>query len=112
MQRSMSLKGFLVLLGIIVLVFLAAHLALRGNAGRKRGEENLLRQELARLQDEQKDLDTQLNLVGTDDYIISSARDQYSYVNREDIRFQYTNPDALYGYSEEEIRILLDELAE
>jgi hypothetical protein len=31
-------------------------------------------------------------------------------VNRNDIRFEYTNPEALYAYTEGEIAILMDEL--
>ena len=34
------------------------------------------------------------------------------FVNRDDIRFEFTNPEALYAYTAEELRILVDEMAE
>ena len=43
---------------------------------------------------------------------VSSAMENYSYVQKDDIRFEYSNPEALYTYSEEELRILIDEMAD
>ena len=31
---------------------------------------------------------------------------------RDDILFEYSNPEALYAYTEEELRILVDEMAD
>ena len=67
---------------------------------------------LAELQEEEKDLINQLNLVGTDSYIISSARENYAFLKEGEIRFEFSNPGALYTYSEEELRILVDEVAD
>ena len=36
----------------------------------------------------------------------------YSYVNRNDIRFEYSNPQALYAYTAEEARIMVEELGD
>ena len=36
----------------------------------------------------------------------------YSFVQKDAIRFEFTNPDAIYGYSEEELAILMDEISE
>ena len=38
--------------------------------------------------------------------------ENYSYMNKDDIRFEFTNPEALYAYTEEEIRILMDEMVD
>ena len=54
----------------------------------------------------------ELSIVGTEDYIVTSARENFSFVNADDIRFQYSNPEALYTYTEEELRILVDEMAD
>ena len=54
----------------------------------------------------------QLNVVGTDEYIMSSAVRNYSYVQKDAIRFEFTNPEVLYAYSEEELRILMDEMSD
>ena len=112
MRKSMTIKGFVVIMALILAVFLCLHLIMKGDLTRKAEQESVLRQALAKLQEEEKDLKNQLSIVGTEDYIVSSARENYSYVGREDIRFQYSNPEALYTYTEEELRTLVDEMAD
>ena len=112
MNRTMNFTGFIVIVCSILVVFFSLHLLLQSDLHRKRDKENAMQIALAKLEDENKDLDNRLSLVGTEDYIVSSAMQNYSYVNRNDIRFEFSNPEALYAYSEEEIRILVEELAE
>ena len=112
MHRTMTVKGFLVILSVILAVFLCLHLIMRGDLSRKAEEEEALQLALAELQEEEKDLINQLNLVGTDSYIISSARENYAFLKEGEIRFEFSNPGALYTYSEEELRILVDEVAD
>ena len=78
MYRSMNLKGFLLILGIMLLVFLVLHSVLRGTANEKAEEEKLLRVKKTKLEEEFKSLNKQLNVVGTDEYIMSSAVRDYS----------------------------------
>ena len=110
MYRSMNLKGFLVILGVMLLIFIILHSSLRGTVNEKAEEEKLLRVRKTRLEEEFKSLNKQLNVVGTDEYIMSSAVRDYSYVKKDAIRFEFTNPEALYAYSEEELQILMDEM--
>lgn len=112
MHRTMSVKGFIVILILILAVFMTLHLIMRGDLSRKTAEQNALQEKLAELREEEKDLKNQLSIVGTEDYIVSSAMGNYSYVNRNDIRFVFSNPEALYTYTEEELQILVDEMAE
>lgn len=112
MRRTMNMKGFLLLLAVILLVFLALHLILRGSLNSRQAKEAELRASLARLEEENRDMNNQLSVVGTKDYIVSSAMENFSYISRNDIRFSFSNPEALYAYSEEEIQILMDEMAE
>ncbi len=112
MQRSVSLKGFVLVLGLIVAVFLILHTVLRSGVDERAEKEKELKVRLTRLEEENKDLTTQLNVVDTDDYIRSSAVRDYSFVQKDAIRFEFTNPDAIYGYSEEELAILMDEISE
>jgi cell division protein FtsB len=112
MQRTMTIRGFIVILALILAVFLCLHLIMRGDLSRKAEQEAALRQALAELQEEEKDLRNQLEIVGTEDYIVSSAKENYSYLNKEDIRFEFSNPEALYAYTEQELRILVDEVAD
>ena len=112
MQRTMNRKGFLLIAGVMLLVFLAFYLVLSNQLGQRREQENALRVSLTRLEETNKELNNRLSLVGTEDYIVSSAIENYSYVRKDDIRFEFSNPEALYTYTEEELKILVDEMAE
>ena len=112
MHRTMTVKGFVIILSLILAVFLCLHLLMRGDLSRKKEQEEALRLALTELQEEEKDLRNQLSIVGTQDYIVSSAMDNYFYVKKDDIRFEFSNPEALYTYSEDELRVLVDEMAD
>ena len=110
MYKTMNLKGFLLILGIMLLVFLVLHSALRGAVNERAEEEKILRVKKTKLEEEFKRLNKELNVVGTDEYIMSSAVKDYSYVKKDAIRFEFTNPEVLYAYSESELQILMDEM--
>jgi len=111
-RKVMNLKGFLLILALLLAVFFIAHPILRGRYHEKAVQENNLQARLLQLEEENRNLTNQLEIVGTKDYIVSSAMENYSYINKDDIRFEFTNPEALYAYTEEEIRILMDEMAD
>ena len=110
MYRSMNLKGFLVILGAMLLIFVILHSTLKGTLNEKAEEEKLLQVKKSKLEEEFKSLNKQLSVVGTDEYIMSSAVKDYSYVGKDSIRFEFTNPEVFYAYSQDELRILMDEL--
>ena len=112
MRKTVSLAGFLLLFGLELVLFLVPHLIFVGSQGRKAEQVKAQQVALARLEEENKTLKDRQSLIGTDAYIVSSARDNYAYVNKNDIRFEFTNPEELYVYSEEEVSILMSELAE
>ena len=112
MHKTMNLKGFTLILGILLAVFLVVHLVLQGNLSATAEKENTLRVALTRLQEENTDLENQLRVVGTDGYIVTSAMQNYSYVRQNAIRFEFTNPEALDAYTTEEMRIYLYETGE
>ena len=110
MYKSMNLKGFLLILGVMLLIFLVLHSVLKGTVNQKAEEEKILRVKKTKLEEEFKRLNKELSVVGTDEYIMSSAVRDYSYVKRDAIRFEFTNPEVLYAYSESELQILMDEM--
>ncbi len=112
MDKVMNKKGFLLILGIMLAAFLTFYLILNNQLNQKKEQENALRVSLTRLEETNTELKNQLNLVGTEDYIVSSAMTNYAYMNKNDLRFEFTNPEALYAYTEEELKILMDEIAE
>ena len=112
MHRVMNMKGFILILAMILLAFLAGHLVLKGDLTRKADQERALREALAILEEENRDLQNQLEIVDTEGYIVASARDDYSFVHTNDIRFEYTNPEALYSYTKEELQVMVEEMGE
>ncbi len=112
MDKVMNKKGFLLILGIMLAAFLTFYLVLSNQLNQKREQENAMRVSLTRLEETNTELKNQLSLVGTEDYIVSSAMTNYAYMNKNDLRFEFSNPEALYAYTEEELKILMDEIAE
>ena len=110
MNRSMNIKGFLVIVGTILIVFFTLHILMQNDLHRKAEREEELRSALARLEEENNSLLNQMELVGTENYIAYSAIQNFSYVNKDDIRFEYSNPQALDAYTEAEVRILVEEM--
>ncbi len=112
MEKVMNRNGFLMIVGVMLAVFLVFYLMLNGQLNQKREQENARRVSLTRLEETNTELKNQLSLVGTDDYIVTSAMTEYAYMNKNDLRFEFTNPEALYAYTEEELKILMDEIAD
>lgn len=112
MNRTMNLKGFFLILGIMLAVFLILQPLIGGKKNETTEQEKALRVKLTQLEEQNRNLTDQLSVVGTKDYIVSSAIQNYDYMSKDDIRFVFTNPEALYAYSEEEIEILMDELTD
>jgi len=110
MYKTMNMKGFLLILGIMLLIFLILHSVLKSTVDEKAEKEKALRVQLTQLEEENKNLINRLDNVGTDEYIMSSAVRDYSYVRKDAIRFEFTNPEALYAYTDEELQILMDEM--
>lgn len=109
MQKTMNWKGFAVIMILILVVFLTLLII----AKNKRNSQMTAINEKQIIQAEQEEMYRELlrqqELIGTEGYIVQSAIRNYSYVNRDDIRFEFSNPEALNNYSEEEFRILREE---
>ena len=95
MNRAMTFKGFLVILGAALAVFLILHGVLKGNVDEQNRKQQELRVQLTRLEEENKELLSKLNMAGTDEFIMANAVKKYSYVKKDAIRFEYTNPEAI-----------------
>ena len=111
MNRTMTFKGFFLILGVVLLIFFILHSILKNSADEQRQKQQELRVQLTRLEEENKELLSKLNLAGTDEYIMANAVKKYSYVKKDAIRFEYTNPEAIYAYTDQEMQILMDEMS-
>lgn len=70
-------------------------------------EESLIDLRIARDQQDKefKKLSNELEIVNTDDYITAKARQLYGYMMPNEKLFIITNPDALYGITDEPIQM-------
>ena len=112
MQNSINWRRFGWIVGILIAVFLVFFLLLHHQVSKSRQAESALRITLSRMEEQNKEMNAELNLVGTEDYIVTSAMTNYAFMNKNDLRFQFTNPEALYAYTEDELKILMDEMAD
>ena len=112
MQSTINWRKFAWIVGILLGIFLVLFLLLHNSLKGTRQQESALQATLNRLGEQNKTMNEELNLVGTEDFIVTSARTNYSFMNKDDLRFQFTNPEALYAYTEEELKILMDEMAD
>ncbi|MBQ9210311.1 MAG: hypothetical protein IJ153_01295 [Clostridia bacterium] len=112
MQKTMDWRRFAWRMGILAVLFLILYLVFSSRLEERQQQENALRLSLTRLEEENKAMDAELKLVDTEDYIVTSAMTNYAFMNKNDLRFQFTNPDALYAYTESELKILMDEMAD
>ena len=112
MQNTMNYRSFLWIIGAMAAVFLILFLILSGQATEKRQQETALNVTLNRLEEANKEMENRLKLVETEDYVVTSAMNNYAFINRNDLRFQLTNPEALYAYTEDELKILMDEMSD
>ena len=68
-----------------------------------------LRIERDRKYKESKKLQHELEIVGTDDYIIAKARQIHGYMMPDELLFVIKNPEALYGETDEPIQMAVVE---
>ena len=109
LRRTMNVKGLLIICGIIIAVFLAVHFILQSQIQEKKAVKNETEMALSTLEAENAILRRQLDYVNTDEYIISNAKEALSFVNKNDIRFEFSNPEALTSYTRDEMKRLMDE---
>lgn len=69
-----------------------------------------LQRTLTRLQNDQVALSSELEQVGTSSYIENRAREDYSFLKPGELRFEIVNPECLEGYTEAEMKILMQEI--
>ncbi len=109
MKQTMNYKGFVVIIGVVLIAFFWLHNTMRNDLHRK--DEMLKERQVvkSRLEEENLDLNNQLSVVGTDEYIGQRAIQDYGFVSKKDIRFSFSNPETLDAYTVEELSIMAEE---
>ncbi len=107
--KVITWRGMIVIAGVFLLAFLVG-LAWVYIARRPMEEQSALRQDtIVRLEQEVAELRTELERVGTDGYVEIQARTNFDYVRNGEIRFEFSDPDRLSYYTEEEWDIIMEE---
>lgn len=75
------------------------------------GEEATLTVTLSQRRAESEELRLQIKRAGTDADIEEKARSEYGYMKEGELRFEFTNPELLDAYTDEEMAILQREIS-
>lgn len=109
-QRTVNWRGFILVSLILVVTFLVIHIILKNQEASRLEYETELNRIMTGLEQKNRDLEEELRYAGTDNYIVTSAINDYSFMNKDDIRFEFTNPEALDAYTMEELQIRAAEM--
>ena len=112
MYKVMNWKGFVLILAVILIAFLLLFLPLQQKRNSQKESTTASNAKLSQVTEENQNLIRLKERAGTDEDIAERAIGQYDYIKKTDIPFEIMNPDALYHYTEEESRILLQEISE
>jgi len=112
MRKTMNYRTLGWILGGMAAVFLILYLITGRQLSERSQQSSALQVTLTRLEEGNKAMETELEQVGTEEYVVSSAMTNFAFMNRNDLRFRFTNPEALYAYTEEELGILMEETSD
>lgn len=111
MRKQMSWLRLVLLCVLLVIAYSLGQDRIEQREKQLAAQETELRIDMAALQADARELERQINVVGTDVYVIGEARANYDYVRKGEMRFAFLNPGELARYSEEEARILAHEMS-
>ena len=110
MNKPVRWNRIVLLCAVVLIAFLIGRSQLASSLEEVRAREASLQVSLTRLQRTQSGLQADLELVGTSGYIETRARTDYSFLKPGELRFEIVNPDCLEGYTEAEMKILMQEI--
>lgn len=104
-----------VVIAVCVALLAGFALGMISNAGMARSalkEEEALQSALTRKEQSVLEKRRAIGSVGSDSFLEMSARLDYDYVKPGELRFEVRNEDLLQNYTDEEIQILANEMAQ
>ena len=107
MRKTMNYKGFVTIIGTILIVFFTLHYILQNDLHRK--EEDLKNKQVkySQMAEENMILESHSEYVETTEFIAESAKKDYGFITKNDIPFRIQGN--LDGYTIEELDIYMDE---
>lgn len=111
MYKVMNWRGFVLIIVIILIIFLPLYFHIKGMLNSQEEKRTASNIQLSQEEELNQKLQLKLDRAGSNEDIAERAI-QSGYVRNNDIRFVIANPDALKLYTEEESRILFQEMAD
>ncbi len=111
MYKVMNWRGFVLIIVLILIIFLPLYFHIRGILDTQEEKRTASNIQLSQEEELNQKLQLRLERFDSNEYIAQTAI-QGGYLRNNDIRFEITNPDALKLYTEEESRILFQEMAD
>lgn len=87
---------------VAMTLFLVGRGQLMSTMAELTAKETALRVTLSELKDDALDIQNQISQVGSKSYVESVAREEYAFIKPGELRFEFTNPQALEPTDEEE----------
>ena len=112
MNKRMTWQGFAMLAAIIMTAFIVAMMMIGNQQQQNNEKSTALQFALNHAYEGNNELVAELELVGTNGFIESSARRDLNYIKPGEMRFEFANPEALYAYTAEELEILMEEMTD
>lgn len=109
MQQTMRWSSLIIMMLVLFGIFFFFQNKISAKTLDLEEQETTLRVNLSSILDKNLSLQDEIANVGSEYYIESKARAEYQFVKPGELSFSFTNPAALYEYSEEEIAILQQE---
>lgn len=109
MKKTMNYRTMAWIAGGMVAIFLILYGIGASRLEEKKQEVSALQGTLTQLESGNTAMEGELSQVETEEYVVASAMTNYAFMNRNDLRFRFSNPEALYAYTEEELKILMEE---
>ena len=111
MRKPLSWGLVIFACAVLIFVMLSYRNWVEEETARLRGDEASLTVELSRRRAESEELRLSISRAGTDADIEEKARSEYGYMKEGELRFEFTNPELLDVYTEDEMNIYQREIS-
>ncbi len=108
-RKVISWRGMAVITMAFLVVF---GIALFGVLSSRHAMQQQFQQQQSQIVDMElnvSELKSELARVGTDGYVENEAREKYDYIKSGEMRFEFSDPQKLQNYTEDEWQIIVDE---
>jgi len=108
-RKVITWRGMVVISAVFLLAFGCVMYGSLSSRSAMEAQYAKQQETIVQMQQEVSELKSELARVGTDGYVENEARERYDYIMDGEMRFEFSDPDKLENYTEEEWQIIMDE---